>query len=365
MAETLIEWCNRVWNFLRGCSMISPGCKYCYAMKQAHRFSGPGGAYEGLTELGPEGPRWTGKIRVVDEKIAEPLSIKRPQRWFVNSMSDLFHDDVPFEAIDRAFAVMALCPQHTFQILTKRPERMREYCDGLTSANGGKRLAVEILTVNEVYVKGLALCGRTSRLYDSLTGDGGACLPLPNVWLGVSAEDQLRADQRIPELLRTPAAVRFVSYEPALGPVDFMYPKTLWRDGPPMCCSGVDCGCRGMPVDPPLFHGIDWVIVGGESGPSARPMHPDWARSVRDQCQVAGVAFFFKQWGEWAPGEHVSDNRRYPVKSYDGTSWTDDCDDWISEEDNGPLLYRVGKKAAGRLLDGREWNEYPASRGGL
>jgi protein gp37 len=183
-----IEWTDATWNCIRGCSLVSGGCKYCYAMKQAHRFSGPGGAYEGLTELGPEGPRWTGKVRTVPQLLELPLHWKKPRRVFVNSMSDLFHEDVPHEFIRDVFSVMIRCEWHTFQVLTKRPKRMQEI-------------------VQRWYPK--------NRAYP------------PNVWLGVSVEDQKTADERIPLLLQTPAAVRFVSAEPLIGPIDL----TKWLVG--------------------------------------------------------------------------------------------------------------------------------------
>lgn len=278
MAETLIEWCDRVWNFLRGCSMISDGCKHCYAMIQAHRFDFPGGAYEGLTEMGPNGPRWNGKIRVVEEKIMEPLSVRKPQKWFVNSMSDLFHEDVPFEVIDKAFAVMALTPRHTFQILTKRPQRMLEY---------------------------MSLEWRNQMVAQHAAPLRVIQWPLPNVWLGVSAEDQKAADARIPLLLQTPAAVRFVSYEPALGPVDFskwMYPVHWhWAAGYKTPEEAVAAGAYAEQKQQALVSTyavfLNWVIIGGESGPDARPFNLQWAQDVIGQCKAAGVAVFMKQVG--------------------------------------------------------------------
>jgi protein gp37 len=288
MAETLIEWADRVWNFLRGCSMVSEGCRHCYAMIMAHRFSGPGQAYEGLTELGPKGPRWNGKIRVVEEKIPEPLQVRKPQRWFVNSMSDLFHEDVPFEVIDRAFAVMALTPRHTYQILTKRPWRMREYC----SLDWRNQLVAQHT--------------QTMRMVP---------WPLPNVWLGVSVENQ-DALSRVDALKDTPAAVRFISIEPLLE----------------------DLGAL-------ILDGIHWVIVGGESGRGARLMDPKWARSIRDQCVRQNVNFFFKQWGAWVPvyADPPDEPATHELRTIDGA----------------PVMLKVGKHQAGRLIDGREWNEYP------
>lgn len=310
------------WNFLRGCSRVSEGCRNCYAEGVAARFSKPGQPYDGLAKFwrresdARTEARWTGEISFIEDVLTKQLRWKKPRKIFVNSMSDLFHEKVEDEWLDKAFAVMALTPQHTYQILTKRQERMRDY---MNDPETRMRVALEMnhfiwyhpdtkKVLSKQYPKGFLheeLFGYTD------TGDQDEDLgnpylkpwPLPNVWLGVSVEDQKTADERIPLLLDTPAAVRWLSIEPLLGPVDL--------DG----------------------QALDWVVVGGESGPNARPMHPDWARSIRDQCQAAEVPFFFKQWGEYGllPG------------TIDGT-------------------VRLGKKKAGRLLDGREWNEYPEVR---
>lgn len=249
-------------------------------------------------------------------------------------MSDLFHENVPDEFIDKIFAVMALNPRHTFQLLTKRIKRAHDYIIQLSkSAKPLESYAREI--------------GYTFYF------NGFSCIswPLPNVWLGVSCENQSAADERIPILLQTPAAVRFVSLEPMLGPVDIVGPddwltRTCCRYGgteDPEC--GHDGpGCMGTR--------IDWVIVGGETGPGARPLHPDWVRSIRDQCQAAGVAFWFKSWGEWI----VAEGEAYPT-----------IERWVSSVpgsgiSNGIFMRRVGKKSAGRLLDGKEWLEFPVTK---
>lgn len=324
MGDTNIEWADRVWNVVRGCSRVSAGCVNCYAERQAIRQSGPGGNYAGLVRAHPKPdgrrePRWTGEVRFVPEKLHEPLSWKSG-RVFVNSMSDLFHESLPDEAIDRVFAVMLLAPQHTFQILTKRPERMRAY---LTAPG----LYDRVLRAAE----GLRGTSPPARRLD-LTRIGisdPARFPAPWIWLGVSVEDHATADERIPVLLQTPAALRWVSYEPALGAVDF----AEWI-GPHTCCNGCgdvtpgdhhlcpSCGqdnaittwgdaqlgrwesgerytanggaghedlCRGP--------GLDWIVVGGESGPGARPFDLAWARSTIAQCREAGVRTFFKQAG--------------------------------------------------------------------
>ncbi|HZQ01376.1 MAG TPA: phage Gp37/Gp68 family protein [Reyranella sp.] len=275
---TRIEWTDATWNPTVGCSIVSPGCTNCYAMKMAHRIAGTFPHYAGLTMRTKAGAVWTGKVAEARaDVLLKPLRWKSPRRIFVNSMSDLFHEDLPDAAIDKVFAVMALCPQHTFQVLTKRAERMRKYF-----ADADRFWKV----THHLDVTGLVW-------------------PLPNVWLGVSAERQIEAEERIPHLAMTPAAKRFISAEPLLGPVHL---------------AGADLHC------------LDWVIAGGESGPRARPAHPDWIRGLRDQCARAGVPFFFKQWGEWV----------------------------FNEACEPEPFERLGKKAAGAMLDGREHREWPA-----
>jgi protein gp37 len=289
MATTKIEWATDVWNPVTGCSKVSAGCKNCYAETIAKRFWGE---------------RKFTDVRCHDERLEDPLRWRKPRRVFVNSMSDLFHEDVPDEFICQVLAVALSAERHTFMILTKRARRMAEFYERWSKA----------IWVNA-----------------------------PNIWLGVSVENQEAADERIPLLLQTPAAVRFLSCEPLLGQVD------LWNwlgycDSCPL--TAPDCPYFGKCIN--WSNGkeespdIDWVICGGESGPNARPMHPDWARSLRDQCKAAEVPFFFKQWGEWSPSfEHATKITRV----------TDGCIEF-------PMT-RVGKHAAGRLLDGREWNERP------
>lgn len=265
-ADTLIQWTDKTWNPVRGCALVSEGCRSCYAMKVAHRFSGPGKPYEGLTEIGPKGPRWNGKIRLVEKALLEPLRWRKPRRIFVNSMSDLFHEDVPFEFIDRVFAVMALCPQHTFQILTKRAERMLTYW--AADRWNVVEQAVEIISDRRGDVAGRVIREQFETDLDKY--------PLPNVWLGVSVERQQEADERIPLLLQTSAAVRFISAEPLLGLI-------------------------GLARHFPHVHGQRndrfWVIVGGESGAGARPCDLAWIRSIVQQCATAGVSCFVKQLG--------------------------------------------------------------------
>lgn len=360
-----ISWTDQTWSPIRGCSRVSQACVHCYAERVAARFSGPGQPYEGLARMTPAGPRWTGKVQLVEEHLLDPLRWKRPRRIFVNSMSDLFHEALNDEQIDVVFAVMAMAPEHTFQVLTKRPERMLAYLSGIKTV--GRRFLINSAIERVFESKQLATGKSFPRFCEQW--------PLPNVWLGVSVEDQATADVRIPLLLQTPAAVRWVSAEPLLGPVDlhdylaesvcgncgYMGKESDWEsdpDGGTAHCP--KCDSNSSELDPEYGDPIDWVVAGGESGPGARPMHPDWARSLRDQCRAAGVAYFFKQWGEWAPGCVVGDNRRYATKQLDGDGvWFDCADDWATERDGGEILYRVGKRAAGDLLDGRQWHEYP------
>jgi protein gp37 len=259
-------------------------------------------------------------------RLDQPLRWKKPRRIFVCSMGDLFHEDVSEEWIDKVIGTMYLAPQHTFMVLTKRPERMLRY---MKPDN-----------------------------YDTRTW------PIKNLWLGVTAENQEMADLRIPILLQTPAAKRFVSVEPMLGPVYLrpFLPHEFNRE--PHCPWCEDCipnrgDWDGWKETREGKHGpfLDWVICGGESGPGARPMHPDWPRSLRDQCQAAGVPFFFKQWGEWMAASDSSCPCGPPRKDW---MWADGKPFWTGDGDRGiPLFRRVGKKAAGCLLDGREHKESP------
>lgn len=281
MGDTSIQWTDKTWNPTRGCSRVSPGCEHCYAEQIAYRFAGDKRTtsvgtrtghqpFTGFAKIVNGHPAWTGKVELIESKLTEPLHWKKPQRIFVNSMSDLFHEALPDEAIDRVFAVMALCPQHTFQVLTKRAERMLCYMESRRASSR--------------FWKAACLAGWTFDFRSPLDGKEYSLLPfpLPNVWLGVSVEDQQRADERIPLLLQTPAAVRFVSYEPALGPVNFLAVPDRWKG-------------KGT--------GIDWIICGGESGPGARRFDLEWMRSAVVQCKAAGTAIFCKQIGSnpyWA-----------------------------------------------------------------
>ena len=307
---TAIEWTDASWNPLRArnpvverfgwhCEPVSEGCRNCYAAAFNRRL-GTGLDYK---------PGYRGSIEIyIDEKaLLLPLKWKKPRRIFVCSMTDLFADFVTDEMIDRVFAVMALASQHQFQVLTKRSARMRAYCASRRHDTVYSEMAV---------IRGV-----------EGTHDLRVDWPLPNVWLGVSAEDQKRADERLPHLISTPAAVRFISAEPLLGPLLLQHSELI--DGKVRNWLGAG--------------GLDWVIVGGESGPNARPMHPDWARSLRDQCQAAGVPFFFKQHGEWAPFYYRDDGE--PRKSF--------------TFNDGVRVHRIGKAAAWRNLDNRTHDDMP------
>jgi protein gp37 len=333
--KSAIEWTDATWNPVRGCSIVSKGCTNCYAMRQAHRASGAGGAYEGLTKLTKGGPVWTGEVRLVPELLLQPWRWRRPRRIFVNSMSDLFHEALSDDSIDKVFAAMALAPQHIYQVLTKRPARMKAYIERVVA---GER----------------PLCERASEIRNSFIGGlmvgqaHGAdpknvqtpFRPWPFLWLGVSVEDQATADERIPLLLQTPAAVRWISAEPLLGPVSFV---GRW----------VEYANPAVHIN--WLEELDWVVVGGESGPGARPMHPDWARDLRDQCAAVEVPFFFKQWGAYLPTSEAKAKGFMPTVARVRTPDADDPDQACFS------MCRVGKDFAGRVLDGRTHDEYPAT----
>ncbi len=369
--KTKIEWTEHSWNPIVGCSVVSPGCTNCYAMKFAgQRLDGnPQAAhYAGTTQESKAGPVWTGKIASAPDKTwLAPLRRKKPTTYFVNSMGDLFHESVPDEWIDRAFAIMALCPQHTFQVLTKRAERMRVIMRRMSKAVIGSQAAL-LREEEKAFGERIDIGENFPHLAEAIAHPSFMIRgwPLPNIWLGVSAEDQQRADERIPHLLETPAAVRFVSAEPLVGSIDFTHidhgaAAPFHTDAlKGYCSNGVDTR-------------LDWIIAGGESGPGARPMHPDWARSVRDQCEDAGIPFFFKQWGEWLPGEFDAtpplinwqgvcephDANWLPDFNMNTTPGWDDGLAYVAEGDSHAIFRKIGKKAAGCSLDGREHNAMP------
>lgn len=291
--STQISWTDETWNPTTGCSKVSEGCRNCYAAQMAPRLAAMG--QKGYTDLPWTATNAPENVFTHPDRLDKPLRWKKPRRVFVNSMSDLFHEQVSTYFIDRVFAVMALAPQHTFQILTKRPKRMAEY---LASHDAGLRWALQI-------------GNRTGERPEPGEVVEWNRHGLPNVWLGTSVEDQRAADKRIPHLLNTPAAVRFLSCEPLLGPVDLTTLETEehWLDA----LTGIHRVAGLAPLGGgPEEARVNWVIAGGESGPGYREMDHEWARSLRDQCVAAGVPFFFKQ----SSGRH---NEMSPY--LDGESW--------------------------------------------
>jgi protein gp37 len=341
-----IEWTGETLNFIGGCTKKSEGCRNCYALRGSWRISHNPNAparYQGVCEKVDGELRWTGRINLDREALEKPLRWREPRMIFVCSMSDLFHEKVPFEFIAKAWSVMKASRQHVFQVLTKRPSRMLEFLSGCGEWEGW-----------------ITHDGSPPASYGGtgiVVGDSNRW-PLPNVIGMVSAEDQQCANERIPILLQCPFAIRGVSIEPMLGSVD------LWalNDGSWYDVEGATrydalrgfawwggSGDHGLSGGPKL----DWVIAGGESGPGARPTHPDLFRSLRDQCIDAGVPFFFKQWGAWTPIGTVDD---FTIIDHLKTGKDMIVDGTFLEP---VLMRRVGKKLAGRLLDGREWNQMP------
>ena len=285
MSDTAIEWATKVWNPVVGCTHVSEGCDHCYAARLASGRLRNTDAYRGLAEDG----RFNGTVRLLPERLEDPLHWRKPARVFVNSMSDLFHDDVPDEFIARVFAVMYLARWHVFQVLTKRPGRMASWVRRVQRCEHGYWTHDGTNPAGAYEGTGIIVAGET--------------WPLPNVWLGTSVENQHWADVRIPKLLETPAAVRFLSCEPLLGPVDLTAWLSLVETVDVSESQEVFDAHGNRVVVPSRFAQrwerpeprLDWVIVGGESGPDARPMDIDWLRSIVEQCAAAGVPVFVKQ----------------------------------------------------------------------
>jgi len=371
MAETSsIEWTDSTWNVITGCTLVSEGCRHCYAATLAAGRLQHHPSRKGLARVNAAGEaKFTGKVRFNEEWLDQPLRWRRPRMIFVCAHGDLFHENVPDEWIDRVFAVMALARRHTFQVLTKRPERARAY---LSKDHEETDLFERIADA------GARMMEDGDNTFDYLSGIDW---PLPNVWLGTSVENQATADERIPHLLAAPAAVRFLSAEPLLGPIDLE--AMPFADGDARhrwsattgqalmyaesTAGGPNFTCR---INKPIKPHIDWVIVGGESGRGARPLHPDWARSLRDQCAAARVAYFHKQNGAW---EAVYDRdrddpdwRRCDVVARDTPAgrWLNLAGGHGFHGDRVLRVVPVGKAAAGRLLDGVEHNGMPEGRHG-
>lgn len=356
MADTKIEWCGRpgrrgrVWNIVTGCTPASEGCRNCYAARMSKRLAGRCG-YPADDPF---------RVTLHPDKLDDPFHWKKPSDVFVDSMGDLFHADVPDSFIIEAFARMWWAPEHTFIILTKRPDRMPD-----------------LMPLIEADLR------QREQTLAELDEPTPLTWPLPNVWLIASVENQEAADRRVRDLLRTPAAVHGVSCEPLLGLTEldnictagtregtgeFINALSLeeWSEAE----ARAEMGEGFLPT-------LDWVIAGGETGPGARPAHPEWFRSLRDQCKAAGVPFFFKSFGDWKPIGQMEDGEcdalYHPAPQRDSEAAR--CckvETTVLQLDGSQrrewplgamLMFRVGKKRAGRVLDGREYSEFPEVAG--
>lgn len=337
---TKIQWTEATWNVCVGCTKVSAGCQNCYALRMAVRLGHnpkipkkDRERYRSTIRETKSGWEWSGKVALFEDRLEQPKSWRKPRMVFLCSMSDICHEDVPDWFIEATFNAMLLNgyyggdygQKHVFQVLTKRPERLAN----LLSGNVWRPCAHGALPV-------------------APPNDNGV-LP-ERIWMGITAEDQKALDARAYHLWRIPAKTKWISHEPALGTLDLSA-----RYG------------EGQPYDPPapISEWIDWIVTGGESGPKARPMHPDWARSMRDQCAAVGIPWFFKQWGEWAryngidvPGVRVAWVRR------DGRYSRNDEEfgaDEFWDDSGSTVMDRVGKKKAGNLLDGKAYQAFPST----
>lgn len=328
--NTPIEWTDATANFLNGCSVLTPGCKHCYAMRLAGTRMKDHPTRKGLTIDTKAGPVWTGEVRPHWPAIAQVLSWTKPRMIFWNAHGDLFHENVPDELIDCCYAAAALTPWHTHQFLTKRSARMVDYYNDLDMAGGVGRVARFAVAMGRIF--------QETGHYRCKPGQGVPIVPhpLPNVWMGVSAEDQPRWDERVDHLRQISAAVRWVSAEPLLGRIE----------------------------DTQKMKGVDWVVAGGESGPNSRPMEPHAAIRLWVQCTESGTPFLFKQWGDWFPvtklayyddppgGYRKISSAIIGDRKYEGSD--------IFHFSDGQPMVRVGKKLAGRKLVGAQHDGYPA-----
>jgi len=349
-----IEWTEETWNPVVGCDKISAGCRDCYAIRMAWRLAHipkMKELYGDVVKKGENGkPNWTGVVKESESALDYPLRLKNPTVFFVDSMSDLFHAKLSIYTIAKVFAIMYLTPHHTYQILTKRADRLL-----LLKTDEFKEAFHE--ACNEMHHKYIKPLEQELYFYDEVMNEW----PLKNVWLGVSVEDQKAVDERIPFLLQVPASVRFLSCEPLIERITIPFMGTVPKDW--------GYGYKA------IYQLLHWVICGGESGPDARPMHPDWVRSLQAECEEAQVPFLFKQWGSWVPWEQSAqppfqvcqDGREvdgHAMPSCDEMNESNHWDDglWCAQIDEEHAFFeRVGKKAAGRKLDGKEYNEYPES----
>jgi protein gp37 len=348
--KSKIEWTDASWNPIRArnkktgkvgwhCEHATTGCQFCYAENFNVRL--------GTRLRFKPGHRDDIELFLDEQILTQPLRWKRARKIFVGSMTDIFADFVTDAWLDLMFAVMALSQRHTFQVLTKRAGLMQDY---MRAPHRKRAIAERVMCISEALAR---RGGHEARIeLDHFSACFAGSGPFRNVWLGVSAERQQEADERIPRLLQTPAAARFISAEPLLGAI-VLHPL----------------GCGTNALTSSTGPNLDWVIAGGESGPKARPMSIHWARELRDQCAAAGVPFFFKQWGEWAPaGVRPSGSPgRFAFGDYEQDRST------MIEVDGYPrqftqfgarsVVERVGKKRAGRVLDGKAHSEFPTARG--
>jgi protein gp37 len=330
--ESSIEWTNATWNPVTGCTRASAGCDNCYAVTMTHRLEAMGQSkYAGLTVLNPRGDRhFNGVVRCHDDALQIPLRWKKPRRVFVNSMSDLFHKDVPSEFIYKVFAVMALTPQHTYQILTKRPDLMAEKLSEIAACDLAIRTLADVAwdtwdkaVAGELEKQDIKDNPRSKNGGEQFTPKFDAYWtkreqvwgeieqrgwPLPNVWLGTSVENQKAADERIPHLLKCPAAVRFLSCEPLLGPVDLSMHLGIAQNHEDL---------RGL---------LSWVIIGGESGPGARLCNVEWIGDIVEDCKRAAVPVFVKQLG----ADAVTPRTCGQSKFHSYQHWVDKAYSWMA-----------------------------------
>jgi protein gp37 len=378
MGASNIEWTQETWNPVSGCTRVSAGCDHCYAVGMTHRAAAMGQTekYGGLTVLNPKGDRhFNGTVRCHPEALDIPLRGRKPRIWFVNSMSDLFHKDVPLDFIASVFAVMGLASWHTFQVLTKRPERMSELLMDARFQDAVEDASSEFSCLADDTAQATGLVNVHKRLTTDWRAQDHSTLPLENVWLGTSVENQAAANERIPHLLRCPAAVRFLSCEPLLGLVDLTD-----------VCRKMEVGEHHFdalvadvpPEDDGEFEGrcVDWVIAGGESGPGARPCNVEWIRSIVQQCKAASVPVFVKQLG--ARPHSIPDRMTFrgggpdiqrgpdgfyrtlvSRKGKDPAEWPADLR--VREM---PQLPDVHKPASGQQMNGRGEGEQPVDKRG-
>lgn len=390
MNNSKIEWTDHTFNPWIGCMKVSEGCKNCYAETDMDK-------RRNRAKWGPCGTRSVTSYmywRKVLSWNREASKLGKPQKVFCASLADVFEDwdghvvdskgeplcwndrlcdsDIVFEGkIDRngggyQFTDCDDIPpfsHYPISRLTKETssQEFMEYDKWLPLSLQTIRQHLSHLIERTPNLYWLLLTKRPENIINMVPDHWKRKFP-PNVWIGTSVENQEAANERIPHLLKVPASVRFLSCEPLLGPVDLMYPESIWPNGPEMCCSGNMCGCMGQPTEPPLIHGISWVIVGGESGHGARPVHPTWIREIRNQCKNTRTAFFFKQFGDWLPvieNIHSYDNVPNPEQMAVKSRWLNYAGSHGFHGEMVCMVSKCGKKKSGRLLDGVEHNEFP------